>query len=143
MPIESLIVSGATPTKCERFRRQLAVCGRGGVGDERLGVAHVHQAFEELDRVEEPDPGVVPAGDAKGDDRGAVALEVALGKVVVREARVSEIAQPFDARVSEPGTALWLACSTRGVRAGRPESRGLGAGGRLRAGKASSHCCGG
>ena len=59
MPIESLIVSGATPTSVERLGRQLTVGSRGGVGYERLGVAHVHEPFEELDRVEEPDPSVV------------------------------------------------------------------------------------
>ena len=83
----------------ERLGRQLAVRRGSGMCHERLDVTHVHEALEELDRVEEANTGVVAAGDAEGDNRRAVTLEIARGELEVRELRVAEVAQPGDPRV--------------------------------------------
>ena len=57
---------------CDAGRRlggQLAVRRRGGVQDQAAGVADIGEVREQLDVFDEPDPGLVAALDAEGEDR--------------------------------------------------------------------------
>ena len=65
---------------------QLRVRGRGGVDDERLGVADVGQQAEDLDVVDEPAPGLDAALDAERDDAAEAALEVLAWPACTRDA---------------------------------------------------------
>ena len=76
MPIESRDHVRDRAAACCCSGRQLAVGGRGGVDDERAGVAEVRHVAEELDGVHELHAGLVAALERKGEERaGAVRIE--------------------------------------------------------------------
>src|ERR1700761_6846119 len=62
---------------------KLAVGGGGRMDGQRLGVPQVQQPLDELERVEEGQPGVVAAIDPEGDDRRHPPAQVALDQMVV------------------------------------------------------------
>src|SRR3546814_10713139 len=57
---------------------QLAVRGRGGMDDERTGVAEVRKVTEHLDRRHQRDASVIAALEPEGEHRPTLAAEIAL-----------------------------------------------------------------
>ena len=63
--------------------RHLPMRGRGRMAGERLGVAHIDQPLEQLERVVEALAGVKPAGDAEGQQRTGAAAEIFVRQRVI------------------------------------------------------------
>jgi hypothetical protein len=76
--------------------RHLTVRGRCRVAGERLGVAHVDQPLEQLQRVVELLAGLEPASDAEGDERAGAAAEIFLRQRVIGAVREAGIIDPRD-----------------------------------------------
>ncbi len=65
------------------LRRHLAMGGGGRMAGERLRVADVDEALDELERVVEPGSGLVAALDPEGQQRAGAAAEIFLGERVI------------------------------------------------------------
>ena len=99
MPIERRIVSGSTPAAALLLCRHLPVRGRGRVTGQRLGVANVDEACDQLQRVIEGLAGLHAALDAEGEQRGGVAVEIFLDQRKIGAVREAGVIDPGHARI--------------------------------------------
>ena len=81
-------------------RRHLPVSGRSRMAGERLGVAQVHQAGDQLQRVVKADGGFVAPLDAQHHQRAALPIEVLLRECVVRIVGKAGVVDPGHAWVA-------------------------------------------
>ena len=99
MPTLRRTSSGVIPPLALLLLVELRVGRRGRVDGQALGIAHVGQVREELQRVDELPPRVLAALDAEDDHRPALAPEVLLVQGVHRVALEAREPHPLDARV--------------------------------------------
>src|SRR5579863_5255986 len=92
---------GLRPDACDALLlgRHLPVRGRGRMAGERLGVAEVHQALEELERVVEARARVVAAADGEGEQRAGATAEILPVELVVGTVGKAGVAHRGDAGV--------------------------------------------
>ena len=92
MPIDSRTTSGPAPAATSCVLVELAVGGRGGVDDQRAGVADVGDVAEQLAVVDQAHAHLVAALDADGEHRAQAARAVLLQqrRAVLRQAGVGD-----------------------------------------------------
>ena len=100
MPTESRIISGRTPAFVLFLRRHLPMRGRGRVAGERLGIAHIDQPLEQLERVVERLARLEPADDAEGQERASAAVEIFPRQSVIGIIGKAGVIDPFDPRIA-------------------------------------------
>ncbi|MGY4328888.1 hypothetical protein ACVWWG_003305 [Bradyrhizobium sp. LB7.2] len=99
IPIERRIVSGKTPaTRCCSADICRCVVDAGWRG-QRLGIADIDQARDQLQRIVEGLSCFHAALDAKGEQRGRVAVEIFLHQRIIGTVRETGVVDPGDARV--------------------------------------------
>src|SRR5581483_1378202 len=81
------------------LRRHLAVRRRGGMAGQRLGVADIDEAGDQLQRVVESLARLHAALDAEGEQRGGVAVQILLHQRVIGAIGQARIIDPGDARI--------------------------------------------
>ena len=79
--------------------RHLPVRGRGRMAGQRLGVAHIDQPLDQLERVVETLAGLEPALDAESQQRAGAAAEIFLRQRVIGVVGKARVIDPGDAGI--------------------------------------------
>src|SRR5205823_3180889 len=91
---------GADASFALLFRRHLAVGRRSRMTGKRLGIAHVNQTFDEVERVVTFDAGVKTSTNAERQERASPASEIFLRKPVIWAVRKPDVVDPLDPRIA-------------------------------------------